>query len=531
MLPDHPACQPITYVTSINLLHDPKNRASDSNTDLSVGTKEISSVHADSFTSANNDSELRSLAPQTSLTSDLSSSNATQTPAPKSFENDHSEIAVDQMSYTHNFEEIRTSISIQGYEESQDKGDKTTTSMANQSQARKEKKLPSWIPHLSKSTRTFANDETSTPLDNLASVGHTNADPLGGLPTEQKPYRAAGSRSVTKLLRLESGGNGYDDYESMFVEGFILDKVGQLEGRSQGGIIPSEWLNLGKWHDPSTPPPEEFWRTLIADRDPNGRNVPKFYATVCSQALRQGVKGGPINTDNIISHSGSSVVTDFTRRVQSVICNRKLIRTQRGRYLGLVPEATRKEDLVCILYGCTVPVVLRRHEKTPEQMEQQRLARREQDMNRAATKIQAYWRRKQARRTEEKQHELEKENSARNASNCPASRTTPTGKLRQNTEDRVLAAPESSNSLKRQRTRPSCRECHRPFEKPLSRKAMLSHHEPYMMAEPDPAYYEFIGECYIHGMMNGEAITIKGKKTAEDAVSEDSMKTVVFELR
>jgi hypothetical protein len=65
----------------------------------------------------------------------------------------------------------------------------------------------------------------------------------------------------------------------------------------------------------------------------------------------------------------------------------------------------------------------------------------------------------------------------------------------------------------------------------VTRKPALQHNEPYKVLEPDPVYYEFIGECYVHGMMNGEAITVKGKSTVEDAESEDSMKTINFELR
>jgi hypothetical protein len=57
-----------------------------------------------------------------------------------------------------------------------------------------------------------------------------------------------------------------------------------------------------------------------------------------------------------------------------------------------------------------------------------------------------------------------------------------------------------------------CRECHRPFEKSVSRKPILQPNEPYKVLKPDPVYYEFIGECYVHGMMNGEAITVKGKE-------------------
>jgi hypothetical protein len=55
--------------------------------------------------------------------------------------------------------------------------------------------------------------------------------------------------------------------------------------------------------------------------------------------------------------------------------------------------------------------------------------------------------------------------------------------------------------------------------------------ESFKVAEPDPVYYELIGECYIHGMINREAVTFKEKSTAQGVESEDGMTTVVLELR
>jgi len=51
-----------------------------------------------------------------------------------------------------------------------------------------------------------------------------------------------------------------------------------------------------------------------------------------------------------------------------VIWNRSLIQTESNR-LGLVAKGVRKGDKVCILYGCSVPVILRRCEK-PKTAEQ-----------------------------------------------------------------------------------------------------------------------------------------------------------------
>jgi len=151
-------------------------------------------------------------------------------------------------------------------------------------------------------------------------------------------------------------------------------------------------------------------------------------------------------------------------------------------------------------------------------------------MSRAAAKIQSSWRRKKVRRAQEEQKAMEKEKASKNTTNSSSSRTTPRGKRRRQSDpDEALAAADAVSPSKRTKHRQRCRECHRPFEKSVTRKPTPN--EPYKVLEPDPVYYEFIGECYVHGMMNGEAITVKGKSTAEDAESEDSMKTIIFELR
>lgn len=434
------------------------------------------------------------------------------------------------------------------------------TATFESSQQRKEKRLPSWIPRLSDLTRPFAIPDVEDDDDDNTSItrpgmDRLNADALVGLPTELKPYRAAGARSVSKFLSFESGGEEYDDYESLFVEGFILDTVEKLEERSQGGMIPYEWLILGGWQDRTKPPPEELWRTLVADRGPNGRNVAAFYNTACGHALRPGPKGGPINTETIVSYGGCSVVVDFMRRVQAVIWNRKLMRTGSRNYLGLVPKATEQGDLIAILYGCTVPVVLRRLEKTEKQMRDQRNAREKQDRERAAVTIQRSWRRKVIRRREAARvHDFKQEaaeidppstkagspstpskstrakSSKRRRETAPDEIGTPHAKRRSRGMAGLVEEPDEIHLPETPRKHKHyCLRCQREFKRAPPEAVSLSG-EPYKPKEPDLYFYEFLGESYVHGMMNGEAITVKGRATQQD-LDSDLLRSLVFELR
>jgi 8-oxo-dGTP pyrophosphatase MutT (NUDIX family) len=162
------------------------------------------------------------------------------------------------------------------------------------------------------------------------------------------------------------------DFYSLYVEGFVLDKVGKVEEASRAGYIPFKWLAPGGWLKMSEPPPEEFWRTLVADRGPNGRNAPSFYTRACHESFKRTIWGEPVNTRQLIDEGRCTIVAEFLRRVQAVIWNRLLMRTGKGR-LGLVHETTKEGDLICILYGCSVPVVLRKFDKTDAQIKEEQV--------------------------------------------------------------------------------------------------------------------------------------------------------------
>ena len=147
---------------------------------------------------------------------------------------------------------------------------------------------------------------------------------------------------------------------SLFVEGFIIDSVDKIEACAKDGKIPKEWLATGGWHDQSANPPERFWRTLVASRGPGGSNCPRFYPRACKN-LKSQLYGGDISTMELLDKAQSTIVSRFLRRVQEVIWMRKLFTTRRD-YLGLAPQETMKGDLICILYGCSVPVILRKRE-------------------------------------------------------------------------------------------------------------------------------------------------------------------------
>ena len=187
----------------------------------------------------------------------------------------------------------------------------------------------------------------------------TNADALVGRPNQGKRNYNASSTT-----RVQGFAFGKDEKRlSLFVEGFIIDDVNNIEACAKDGKIPKEWLTTGAWDDPSANPPERFWRTLVASRGPSGSNCPRFYPRAC-KSLKPQLYRGDISTKELLRDNPSTIVNRFLRRVQAVIWMRRLFATQRG-FLGLAPEECRKGDFICILYGCSVPIILRRHDTNP----------------------------------------------------------------------------------------------------------------------------------------------------------------------
>ncbi|KAI1475864.1 HET-domain-containing protein [Daldinia eschscholtzii] len=334
--------------------------------------------------------------------------------------------------------------------------------------------LPSWIPTLARAA--FGMDGTGQRMT------RKNADSLVGLPPK-RVYTAAGSRVLTKNFRFENGVtlaalNGTSKkrlhYHSMFVEGFILDKVKDVKDSSQQGNIPKSWMRWSRQKKPTTTSDlaDGFWRTLVVDRGPNGENTPRYYPRLVRHALETGVPGETLNTKDVVNWGNCRIVGEVLQRVQSAIWNRSMIRTKQGKRLGLTPDDTKQGDLICILYGCSVPVVLREFKKSKEEVEEQNRQRQRKREAEAAKKMTQYW-----------QRVLDARKAAPSTSIAQAERET----------------------LRREKTEPTTSSVE------VSIKPLTS--DPY-------TFYQLIGECYVDGMMNGEAL-----------LQPESQSSTLFEIR
>ena len=208
-------------------------------------------------------------------------------------------------------------------------------------------KFPSWLPMLS---RTAFAPRRANVMAGQYTMNRRNPDPLVG--QANLTHRVYSAWPGQNIVQDQDWGFGEPrpSGPTLFVSGFVLDTIGQSTESSQHGNIPESWLQLGRWqaargrNQKLGPPPDDFWRTLVGGRSMNGSNPPIYWRSACEYAFNQSSDGDGMQTSNIIEHGSSSVTTEFLRRVQSVIWNRKLFRTAHDRFLGLAPKEAQNGD-------------------------------------------------------------------------------------------------------------------------------------------------------------------------------------------
>ncbi|MCJ1247071.1 hypothetical protein MMC30_004282 [Trapelia coarctata] len=184
-----------------------------------------------------------------------------------------------------------------------------------------------------------------------------NADRFVGQP-DQPTYRASGLKRAEVDFRFSKFIP-----TTLKAKGIFVDSVCKTGGAVVDGLIPSDWLRLGGWNDVQECVPERFWRILVADRGPYGDRPPSWYKRACMHAWYQSsISTRALHTPTALKAVQSAQAEEFIRRVQSVIWGRSFIVTKNFDYIGLGPATTNTKgstDIICILYGMSVPVVLR----------------------------------------------------------------------------------------------------------------------------------------------------------------------------
>lgn len=239
--------------------------------------------------------------------------------------------------------------------------------------------LPSWIQYVEDSAWGKAGDTFN---------GRRAGDSFVGLPDDHT-YYASGEGIEYRLpvvcfppspIQIEQmGPTGMRTLSfvkhdtSLLVRGVAIGQVTFRTDAMEGVIIRECLKRLGWSFDRSATTvaevPDQLWKTLVADRDSNGKLPPTWYKTACEDVLKYCSNNGQINIDNILrapcykSTIWKSEVPPYLERVKAVTFNRSFIESASNhgedKLVGFAPDKTEAGDVIAILFGCSVPVILR----------------------------------------------------------------------------------------------------------------------------------------------------------------------------
>lgn len=209
--------------------------------------------------------------------------------------------------------------------------------------------LPSWVP----SAANAAFEMRPAPYaPGGKQISRKNHDPLVCSSSANSNSTAYNSCRGQKAREWRFGNEAMGENKfGLFVWGFVIDKIGEIETYSLFGNIPEEWFHLAGWYPwddhgrrvPQSPPPERLWRTLVADRGPDGANAKVYYAKAFEYAIDNSTPTTGLETTNLAKRS-NPILVEFLKRMMAVVWNRRLFKTADRGLLGLAPKKAREND-------------------------------------------------------------------------------------------------------------------------------------------------------------------------------------------
>jgi hypothetical protein len=252
--------------------------------------------------------------------------------------------------------------------------------------------LPSWILFVEDSAWGKGEDlfRGRKAGDSFVGLPDSNNYHASGRGKSYEPAQVTFPRSPVSRLTPRKGSRAgnlstapaqYIHDMSLSVKGVVIGTVSFRTDPFPDGVITRDCLeglgwSFDKYATEIDDVPDQLWQTLVADRGPKEERTPPWYKTACQHCPTYQTNNGHINIGNILRHNvqdrRQGIVNDYLHRVRAVTWNRSFIKgdpvcdaasqkcgTPHGQLVGFGPPKTAMGDILAIMYGCSVPVVLR----------------------------------------------------------------------------------------------------------------------------------------------------------------------------
>ncbi|KAK6379475.1 hypothetical protein LTS17_006393 [Exophiala oligosperma] len=234
--------------------------------------------------------------------------------------------------------------------------------------------LPSWI---------VSKDRMPSGIPSAQYVRRIHADPLVG--NSRKRIYSCSFNKTPQIwfgTKWNAERNTGESDGTLNAKGIVLGQITSISTRMADGIVYQDVLEIlggvkrcavTHWSFP-----DAIWRTLCADRDANGDRAPRYYRSMMLDILQFVASGiDPsllpcIDVEDLLATAELGSSLPFLKRIRDTVWNRRAVRLKSDpaeqniskSMVGLVPRAAKIGDVICILYGCSVPVVLRKRQSS-----------------------------------------------------------------------------------------------------------------------------------------------------------------------
>ncbi|KAI0907784.1 heterokaryon incompatibility protein-domain-containing protein [Ustulina deusta] len=268
------------------------------------------------------------------------------------------------------------------------------------------------------------------------------------------------------------------------VKGFVLGEIVDQSEVMRGGIVPGEWVAKLGWQkdvNSENRVPDTLWRLLVADRMEKGGKPPQWYKRACLHGLVDDKVSDNQGNIHPVTHTNrkiSELTSRYFKRVESVVWNRRVFELKLDKRL----------------HGSSAP------ERSHDEKGKNGISKRILDGASSKNKIEA----KVLGEAQPEEGQVNGESAGEEESETEDAR-------RDVVDSDEQEPPDPIYGLAPQGCKVSDIVC-----------ILLGCSVPVILSRDRGSLYKIVGEAYVHGMMDGEAMEMVPLNEVDGHIEVDS---------